>query len=139
MLKHIPPVLSPELVKKLMEMGHSDEIVLADANFPGHSLGVPVIRADGIGVPELLDAMCTLMPLDHYNPSQYFLMATVGDDPTPPIWSEYRRIVAQHDEDATGEEVERFAFYEQARSAALVVMTGETALYGNIILKKGVV
>ncbi|MDO4685959.1 MAG: RbsD/FucU domain-containing protein [Corynebacterium sp.] len=139
MLKHIPKVLSPDVVKALMEMGHGDELVLADANFPGHTLGAPVLRADGLGVPALLDAVCTLMPLDHYAPSQYRLMATVGDDPTPPIWSEYHQIVQSHDADAVHEQVERFDFYDQARSAALVIVTGETALYGNIILKKGVV
>ncbi|MDO4762095.1 MAG: L-fucose mutarotase [Corynebacterium sp.] len=139
MLKNIPPVLSPDLVKAMMEMGHGDELVLADANFPGHSLGVPVVRADGLGVPELLNAVCTLMPLDQYNDFQYFLMETVGDDPTPTIWAKYREIIATHDPKAVGGQVERFAFYEQAKKASVVVMTGETALYGNIIVKKGVV
>ena len=139
MLKHIPATLSPALVKALMEMGHGDEVVLADANFPGHGLGVPVLRADGVGVPALLDAVCTLLPLDHYAEHQYRLMATVRDDPTPEIWAEYHRIIAGHDPEAGFAEVERFDFYEQAKAAALVVITGETALYGNIILKKGVV
>lgn len=139
MLRNIPNILSPDIVKTLMEMGHGDEVVLADANFPGHTLGAPVLRADGLGVPEMLDAICTLMPLDQYAPTQYRLMATVGDDPTPTIWEQYHSIIRKHDQSAAFEEVERFAFYDQARNAALVIVTSETALYGNIILKKGVV
>jgi L-fucose mutarotase len=139
MLKGIPPILSPELLKTLMEMGHGDEIVLADGNFPAASCARRLIRADGHGVPELLDAVLGLMPLDQYVPSPVGLMQVVPGDPTvPTIWDKYKRIVAKH-EDASIEMIERFAFYERAREAYAIVATGEKATYANVILKKGVV
>lgn len=140
MLKKIPKLLSPELVRTLMEMGHGDEIVLADANFPGHSLHSRVIRYDGIGIPRLLEAILELFPLDHYAETQAALMGVVPGDPTVPvIWDTYREIVARFDAKAVIGEEERFAFYERAKNAYAVVVTGEEALYGNIILKKGVI
>ncbi|WP_037284760.1 L-fucose mutarotase [Saccharibacillus sacchari] len=139
MLKKIPKILSPDLVHALMKMGHGDEIVLADANFPGHSLHSNVIRCDGLGIPPLLDAILELLPLDPYAEHQAALMSVVPGDPVvPTVWDTYREIVARHDASATLAFEERFAFYERAKSAYAVVMTGEEALYGNIILKKGV-
>jgi L-fucose mutarotase len=139
MLKGIPPILSPELLKTLMEMGHGDELVLADGNFPAASCARRLIRADGHGVPELLDAILGLMPLDQYVSSPVGLMEVVPGDPTvPTIWDEYKRIIAGH-EDAELEMIERFAFYERAKGAYAIVATGEKATYANVILKKGVV
>ena len=142
MLKNIPSILSPELLKIIMEMGHGDEIVIADGNFPGASIAQRLIRADGHGVPELLEAVLKLFPLDIYVGKPCALMEIVpGDKVETPIWDEYDRVIK-----ASGEKfengfdmVERFAFYERAKKAYAVIMTGETALYANIILKKGVV
>lgn len=138
MLKGIPGILSPELLKILMEMGHSDELVIGDGNFPAASNAQRLIRCDGHGVPELLDAILTLMPLDTYVPSPVALMETTQGDPRPVIWDDYQRILAKH-QTVTIEKMERFAFYERARQAYAIVATGETALYANMILKKGVV
>ncbi len=144
MLKNIPPILSPELLKTLCEMGHSDRIVIADGNFPAESMGknCKVIRADGHGVPELLDAILTLFPLDTYVDKPVSLMQVMaGDDAETPIWEDYKRIVAKHDprgESAIGE-IERFAFYEEAKTAYAIIATGEKAVYANVMLQKGVV
>lgn len=140
MLKKIPKLLSPDLVRTLMEMGHGDEIVFADANFPGHSHHARTLRCDGIGIPGLLDAVLELLPLDRYAEHQAALMAVVPGDPTEPvIWETYAEIVARHEPEAVTVTEERFAFYERAKRAYAVVVTGEEALYGNIILKKGVI
>jgi len=141
MLKGISTLLSPELLKVLMEMGHGDELVLADGNFPSASMGKRVIRCDGHGVPEILDAVLQLYPLDRYVENPVALMQLVpGDSVETPIWETYRSIVNQYEKQANGiENVERYAFYERAKSAYAVVATGEKALYANIILKKGVV
>ncbi len=141
MLKGIPPILSPQLLKVLMEMGHSDEIVLADGNFPAETMGKDaiVIRCDGHGVPEILDAILELMPLDQYVEKPVALMAT-GNDPCPVIWDQYLAILEDREPDNHQvEEMERFAFYERAKKAYAIVATGETAVYANILLKKGVV
>ncbi|RKP56327.1 fucose isomerase [Cohnella endophytica] len=141
MLIGIPKILSPELVKVLMEMGHGDEIVLADGNFPAVSHGERVIRCDGHGLPELLEAVLTVFPLDPYVVKPVALMQVVpGDTVETPIWDVYGTIVAKrsHLNDAF-EEVERFAFYERAKRAYAIVATGEGALYANLILKKGVI
>ena len=140
MLKNIPSILSPELLKILMEMGHSDEIVIGDGNFPAASNAKRLIRCDGHGVPELLDAILQLFPLDTYVESPVMLMqVTPGDDVDPVIWKDYRKIVDKHQDNVKFEEIERFAFYERARDAYAIVATGESALYANVILKKGVV
>lgn len=140
MLKGIPKPLSPELVRILMEMGHGDELVLADANYPGHSLNPRVLRYDGIGIPELLDAILELLPLDHYAEQQVAFMAVVAGDPTVPvIWSTYETIIAKHDAEATIKQEERFDFYNRSKQSYAVIVTGEEALYGNVILKKGVI
>jgi len=146
MLIGIPKILSPELLKVLMEMGHGDEIVLADGNFPAASITQAtstkiLVRADGHGVPELLDAILKFFPLDQYVANPVALMAIVpGDNVKPVIWDTYRDIVKKHDPKFKGfENVERFAFYERAKKAYAIVATGEAALYANVILKKGVV
>jgi L-fucose mutarotase len=140
MLKNIPPVISPELMKTLMEMGHGDEIVLADGNFPAASVAKRLIRCDGHDVPELLEAILKFFPLDVYVDRPVALMAVVpGDTTEPTIWEKYHEIVAASGEKSSDfEHVERFAFYERARQAYAVVATSEKALYANIILKKGV-
>lgn len=141
MLKGIPSILSPELLKILMEMGHGDEIVIGDGNFPAASNAKRLIRADGHGVPELLAAILQLLPLDIYVEKPVTLMeVTAGDDYDPVIWKEYQEIVSRYDKKHTDfEHVERFAFYERAKNAYAIVATGEQALYANVILKKGVV
>jgi L-fucose mutarotase len=141
MLKGIPSILSPELLKILMEMGHGDEIVIADGNFPSANIAQRLVRCDGHGVPEILDAILKLFPLDHYVDKPVVLMEVVPGDPVKPtIWEEYKKIVGRYDQDATDfEHIERFAFYERTKKAYAVVATGEGALYANIILKKGVV
>lgn len=141
MLIGIPSILSPELLKVLMEMGHGDEIVLADGNFPAASHAQRLVRCDGHGIPELLDALLRLLPLDQYVAKPLALMqVTPGDPVETPIWDRYAQIVEQR----TGltnafEQEERFAFYDRAKKAYAIVSTGEGALYANLILKKGVV
>lgn len=144
MLKGIPKILSPELLKILCEMGHSDTLVLADGNFPSESIGknAKVVRCDGHGIPALLEAILQLFPLDGYVEHPVHLMEVMPGDPVKtPIWDTYRAIIAA--QDARGSACigtyERFAFYEKAKEAYCVIATGETALYGNLILQKGVV
>lgn len=140
MLKGISPLISPELLKILDEMGHGDEIVLADANFPSASMGTRVVRADGIGANALLDAVLRLFPLDQYDESNFVLMEVVPGDPVEtPIWNSYRETLQKYEPNACMHTMERFAYYELAKSAYCIVATGETAQYANIILKKGVV
>ena len=144
MLKGIPGILSPELLKVLCEMGHSDRLVIADGNFPSETMGrnAKVIRCDGHGVSELLDAVLQVFPLDTYVDHPVNLMQVMeGDDVETPIWDDYESIVAKYDNrgrDAIGQ-IERFAFYDEARKCYAVIATGETALYANIMLQKGVV
>jgi L-fucose mutarotase len=142
MLKGIPKVISPELIKVLMEMGHGDEIVIADGNFPAGSCASNyLVRCDGHNVPEILDAILKFLPLDTYTEAPVALMEVVpGDDVKPVIWDEYRQIINTYEgSEVKIENVERFAFYERAKRAFAVVATSEGALYANIILKKGVV
>jgi L-fucose mutarotase len=141
MLKGISPLISPDLLKVLMEMGHGDELVIADGNFPAASIAQRLARADGLGCSGLLDAILRLFPLDQYVEKPVALMAVVPGDPYQPvIWDDYRNLVKQHDPSFTDfDYVERFAFYERARKAYAVLATSEMALYANIILKKGVV
>ena len=141
MLIGISPVISPDLLAVLSRMGHGDEIVLADAHFPGETCNNLVLRADGIRVPDLLDGILPLFPLDEYVDSPVFMMAPVpGDDLDPAVEQEYRAVIDKRWPNTPPiARVDRFAFYEQAKGAFAVVMTGETAKYGNIILKKGVV
>ena len=146
MLKNIPNILSPELLKILMEMGHGDEIVIADGNFPAASIAAEtisgnLIRLDGHGVPPILEAILKVFPLDPYVEKAAGLMQLVpGDTVETPIWDEYDAIIRASGEPFDGfESVERFAFYERAKKAYAIIATSETALYANIILKKGVV
>jgi L-fucose mutarotase len=141
MLKGISKLISPELIKILMEMGHADEIVIGDGNFPAASHAQRLIRCDGHTVPDLLEAILPLFPLDTYVDYPVALMAvTKGDPVETPIWDEYRYIIAKHFTAIDPiEEVERFAFYERAKKAYAIISTGEGALYANIILKKGVI
>ena len=135
MLKGISPLLSPELLKILNEMGHGDEIVLADANFPTMSIGSRIVRADGIGAVELLDAILPLFPLNQYDEDHFVLMEVVkGDNVQTPIWDEYKKVLSKYEPDACIHELERFEYYERAKKAYCVVATGETAQYANIIL-----
>lgn len=144
MLKGIPPILSPELLKVLCEMGHSDRLVISDGNFPVESMGknAVVIRCDGHGVPELLDAILKVFPLDTYVEKPVNLMEVMpGDEVETPIWDTYKEIVAKYDgrkEKAVGN-IERFAFYDEAKTAYAIIATSEKALYANIMLQKGVV
>jgi len=139
MLKGIAPCISPDLLKKLAEMGHGDEIILADAHFPGHSLGRPVLRADGLSVTTLLDGILPLFDLDSYADPLIMMQAVPGDRLDPAVEEQYMEVVRRHAPGAAPPvQIERFAFYERARAAFAVVMTGETRTYGNIILKKGV-
>ena len=139
MLKGIPSVLSPELLKILMEMGHGDEIVIGDGNFPAAANAKRLIRLDGHGVPEILEAILKLMPLDNHVESPVVLMDN-GDEKNPPeIWDEYKKIVKEYEGERSFELDERFAFYDRAKNAFAIIATGETAIYANIILKKGVV
>ena len=139
MLKNISPILSPELLKILMEMGHGDEIVIGDGNFPAASVAQRLVRLDGHGLNEIVDAILKLMPLDTYVESPVALMDNGDKDNLPPIWEDYKATIKATEGDHNIELVERFAFYERAKKAYCVVATGETAIYANIILKKGVV
>ena len=138
MLKGIPKIISPELLKILMEMGHGDEIVIGDGNFPGVSTNPRCVRCDGHGVPELLEAILKLFPLDTYQKPVYLMEKVPGDTVETPIWDTYAEIIKPYTDEKM-EQIERFAFYERAAKAYAVVMTGESALYANVILKKGVV
>lgn len=139
MLKGIPSILSPELLKIMMEMGHGDEIIIADGNFPAASHAQRLVRCDGHGVPEVLEAILKLLPLDQYVESPVALMSVVPGDPiVPVIWDKYKAEIAKYG-DVKIEYLERFAFYERAKKAYAIIATGEKAQYANVILKKGVV
>eukprot|EP01006_Ploeotia_vitrea_P066879 TRINITY_DN95924_c0_g1_i1.p1 TRINITY_DN95924_c0_g1~~TRINITY_DN95924_c0_g1_i1.p1 ORF type:complete len:169 (+),score=5.70 TRINITY_DN95924_c0_g1_i1:25-531(+) len=142
MLKGVPANISPDLMKAMMEMGHGDEIVIADGNFPAASCAQRLIRADGDSCTSLLKSMMRFMPLDKYDKNA-MVMELVPDDAKrlgePPIWADFKQIISEHESDATLTPVERFAFYERAKKAFAVVATSETAIYANLILKKGVV
>lgn len=146
MLKGIPTIISPELLKVLCEMGHGDRIVIADGNFPAESIGKNsiVIRMDGHNVPEILDAILQLLPLDTYVDKSAILMALMPCDNgkvETPIWDIYKEIVRKYD--ARGAEtvgnIERFAFYEETKKAYCIIATSEKAIYANVMLQKGVV
>ncbi|HDR7600445.1 MULTISPECIES: RbsD/FucU family protein [Bacillus] len=141
MLKGIPKIISPDLMKILLEMGHGDEIVLADGNFPAASCGAKLIRCEGHGVLEVLQAILQFFPLDTYSNHSVSLMKVVKGDPTTPsIWETYDAVIKKYDTHFDSfEMIDRFAFYERARKAYAIVATSESALYANMILKKGVV
>jgi L-fucose mutarotase len=141
MLKGISPILPPELLKVLMEMGHGDELVLADGNFPKFAHPSNVIRCDGHGIPELMEAILQLMPLDPYVENPTIFMAVLPNDPyKPTIWETYREIGSKYEETGLREvSINKFDFYDRAKKAYAVVATSEKALYANVILKKGVI
>lgn len=141
MLRDIDPVLSPDLLHALRAMGHGNEIVIADANFPGESLGPTCIRADGSTASRILQAVLSVMPLDSFVPDPALTMQVVGEpDAVPEAVTDFQRIIRETaDNPAKIQTLERFAFYERAASAFAIVQTGERRLYGNIILKKGVI
>lgn len=140
MLKGIPGILTPDLLKIMMEMGHGDELVLADGNYPCCGQPQRVVRCDGHGIPDLLEAVLRFIPLDTYAANPVVLMEVLPGDPyVPTIWDEYRKIIAKHETNEAREiAINKFAFYERAAKAYALVATGETALYANVILKKGV-
>lgn len=136
LLKGISPVISPDLLKVLAEMGHGDEIVFADAHFPAHSVNARVIRADGIPCAELLKGLSPLFELDSYAVPVIMMAPVPGDSLDPEVEKRYRASLGY---EGRIEQMERYAFYERAKKAYAVVLTGETAKYGNVIIKKGVV
>ena len=146
MLKGIPQILSPELLKVLCEMGHSDRLVISDGNFTSESMGknAIVIRCDGHGVPEILDAILKVFPLDTYVEKPVNLMELMPGDVgkvATPIWDEYKEIIAKYDDrgaDCVGN-IERFKFYDEAKEVYCIIATSEKALYANVMLQKGVV
>lgn len=141
MLKGISPILSPSLLKVLCEMGHGDEIVIADGGFPSESIakGNIIVRADGVGTKEMLEAILPLFPLDQYDSQNFILMDIVhGDNANPVIWNDYEKIIRKYEPDVKAIKIERNVFYDRAKKAYAVIATSETAQYANIILKKGV-
>lgn len=136
LLKGVSPIVSPELLKALAEMGHGDEIVFADAHFPVQSIGVRVIRADGLKCDEMLRGVIPLMELDAYATPVVMMAPVPGDKLDPDVEKRYRAALRY---DGKIDRIERFAFYERARKACAIVLTGETAIYGNVIVKKGIV
>lgn len=142
MLKKIPTCISPLLMKTLMDMGHGDEIVIADGNFPAEEYAKRIVRLDGKNIPEILEAILRFVPLDKYVQQPVALMQTVGDDKTPEIWKTYEDIIKNSEEAhlfKSFEHVERYDFYERAKKAYAVIATSESAVYANVIIKKGVV
>ncbi len=140
MLKGISHLISPQLLEVMARMGHGDELVLADAHFPGESLGKIVIRADGLRISDLLEAILPLFELDSYVPHPVVMMEPVaGDKLDPGVEISYRKSIHLTNPDLPPiKRLDRFTFYERAKSAFAIVMTGETAKYGNVILVKGV-
>lgn len=139
MLKGISPVISPDLLKIMAEMGHGDELILADAHFPGHTVGKRVVRADGLRIPQLLTGILPLFELDSYAPPLVMMSAVTGDRLDPAVEKSYRAAIGTClDKVPKITRIDRFAFYDRAEKAYAVVMTGELAKYGNILLKKGV-
>ena len=139
MLKNVPSIISPELLKILMEMGHGDTIVIGDGNFPAAANAKRLVRLDGHGVPEILDAILKLMPLDTYVKTPVSLMDNGDKENRPPIWDEYKKIIEKNEGEKDIELIERFAFYTRAKNAYAIIATGETAIYANVILQKDVV
>lgn len=141
MLRNIPKILSPELVKTMMEMGHSDVLIIADANFPGTAHGKKLIRMDGVMIPELLEAVLKLFPLDNFIENPVRLMRNLPTEPVPEIWEIYRGLLTKYDRDVAFHDfefIDRLPFYKIAEEAFVIVQTGDESRYGNIILQKGV-
>ena len=141
MLKGLDPILTPELLSALRAMGHGDEIAIVDANFPAASSGPPVIRLGGVPADAVANAVLSVMPLDDFVPEAAWCMAVVDDpEADPPIFEEFRAALGRHESaEFTLHKIERFALYARVAKCFAVVSTGERRLYGNVILKKGVV
>ena len=140
MLKGLSPLLTPELLHILASMGHGDEIVIADANFPAASAGRPLIRLDGIDAPRIANAILSVMPLDDFVPECAWHMQVVGDPAAQmPIFDDFRAALATHGDGAVLAPLERFAFYERIKAASLIVQGGEPTAYGNALFCKGVI
>jgi L-fucose mutarotase len=140
MLKNIPPILSPDLLAILRAMGHGDEIAIVDANFPGDSSGPTLIRLDGLTATEVLEAVLSVMPLDTFVDEQAIGMEVVGDPKKrEATHKDFDKIVKKHEPDMKLTLVERFAFYDRVEGAYAIIQTGERRLYGNILLKKGII
>jgi len=138
MLKGIDKIISPDLLKIMMEMGHGDEIVISDGNFPAASIAQRLVRLDGHNAPEVIEAMLKLLPLDTYAQPVYLMAKVPGDNVETPIWDTYAEITGKYT-DAKPEFLERYEFYERAKKAYAVIQTGEERIYGNLLLVKGVV
>lgn len=142
MLKKIPKIISPELMKTLMEMGHSDVIILADANYPAAANAKRLLRADGVEIPDLLSAILEFFPLDSFVPNPVKLMDHLRSEETPKIWSKYEEIIKAYDDEnafCQFDFVDRHLFYEESGKAYAIVTTATTARYANIVLQKGVI
>lgn len=140
MLKNIPPILGPDLLAILRAMGHGDEIAIVDANYPADAAGPVLVRLDGISATDTLDAILTLMPLDDFVDEAAICMQVVGNaDKREPVMDEFERIVQRHEPRMGLSSLERFAFYERVKHGYAIVQTGERRLYGNILLKKGII
>ena len=140
MLKNIPPILGPDLLAILRAMGHGDEIAIVDANYPADAAGPVLVRLDGISATDVLDAILTLMPLDDFVEDAAFCMQVVGDaTKREPVMDAFESIVKKHEPQMGLASLERFAFYERVSQGYAIVQSGERRLYGNILLKKGVI
>ena len=140
MLKNIPPLLGPDLLAILRAMGHGDEIAIVDANYPADSAGPALVRLDGISATDVLEAVLTLMPLDDFVDEAAIVMQVVGDaSARPPVVDEFDAIVKKHEPKMGVSSLERFAFYDRVKTGYAIVQSGERRLYGNILLKKGII
>ena len=140
MLKNIPPLLGPDLLGILRAMGHGDEIAIVDANYPADAAGPALVRLDGISATDILEAVLTLMPLDDFVDEAAIVMQVVGDvSARPPVVNEFDAIVKKHEPKMGVSSLERFAFYDRVKTGYAIVQSGERRLYGNILLKKGVI
>lgn len=141
MLRNIPKILPPDLVKYMMEMGHADVMILADANYPGTSHARHIVRMDSVEIPELLEAILPFFPLDNFIPNPVRLMKNLPTEPVPEIWNTYRSLLEKYDKDEAFKEfdfMDRLPFYGESEKAYVIVQTGDTSRYANIVLQKGV-
>lgn len=140
MLKNIPPILGPDLLGILRAMGHGDEITIVDANYPADSAGPVLVRLDGISATDVLDAILTVMPLDDFVDEAAICMQVVGDaKKREPVMDAFEDVIKRHEPQMGLTSLERFAFYDRVKTGYAIVQTGERRLYGNILLKKGVI
>ena len=140
MLKNIPPILGPDLLAILRAMGHGDEIAIVDANYPADGAGPVLVRLDGVSATDVLDAILTLMPLDDFVDEAAICMQVVGNaSQREPVMDEFDTIITKHEPGMKLASLERFAFYERVAKGYAIVQSGERRLYGNILLKKGVI